>query len=68
MGYSRDLELLKRNEPVNNMEAQMLEKLKEILAWLQSGADEQLRKENEKLKAELAEIKTLVDEIYEYIK
>ena len=46
----------------------MLEKLKEILAWLQSGADEQLQKENEKLKAELAEIKTLVDEIYEYIK
>jgi len=46
----------------------MLEKLKEILAWLQSGTDEQLQKENEQLKAELVEIKTLVDEIYGFIK
>jgi len=46
----------------------MLEKLKEILAWLQAGTDEQLRAENEKLKAELAEIKTVVDEIHGYIK
>ena len=45
----------------------MCEKLQVILAWFQSGADEALRRENEALKKELADIKELVDEIYDYI-
>ena len=45
----------------------MFEKLKEILAWLQAGTDEQLRTENEELRKELADIKAIVDEIHEYI-
>jgi len=46
----------------------MVEKLKEILAWLRSSANTSLQEENDRLKAELAEINTLVDEIHGYIK
>jgi len=53
----------------------MIEKLKEILAWLRSSADTSLQEENARLKAEneqlgaeLAKVEILVDDIYEYIR
>ena len=45
----------------------MLEQLRQILVWFREGADRKLREENEKLKAELEAIKSIVDEIYGYI-
>jgi len=46
----------------------MLEKLNQILSWFRGAGDERLREENEELKAALAAIEAVVDEIYEYIK
>ena len=47
----------------------MLEKLKQILAWLKSGDDDCdiVRKKNEQLRAQLKESEKVVNEIYDYI-
>jgi len=52
----------------------MIEKLKEILAWLRSSADTSLQEENARLKLEIkglqeeiAKAEIVVDDIYDYI-